>query len=271
MRKKVKDVTTTGTSSALAVPDYMGKKAGRGLQNITKEDQVIPKLILVQPMSPEHTQKGVPEGVIYNKLTGKNLGKEVIVIPIIQTKGRVCFQSRDLGGGVLCASDDNLKPRSMSEAIKAISLLKRTATKATGKGKGKSAPDTTEMEDCSTCPLKDWNDDGKTTKERAPKCSQFVNFAVLIQGESMPVSITMDRSKMRIAKKWMSMMVQAGDNLDVFSRKYKLLVQSETRENKTFYNFDVESVGFTTATEYNKAEGLYESFKNIRAVAPEEQ
>jgi hypothetical protein len=237
-------------NQSIATPDYI-KGSGRGLNNIDKADMLIPRVMLIQPLSPAKMDKGIPEGNLMNSLTSKDYGSSIVVIPILHSKGRICWQDRDLGGGVLCASDDSLMPRSINDAhalVKKLSGSKKDPVFA----------------DCAGCPLKDWGD------TEPPKCSLYNQFAILIEGDASLSAIVMDKTKTKIAKKWLSMMVQSGAGMDIFSRKYKISTRVEKKDKFTYYNLDVEPAGFPSEKEYKIAEGLFESFKNTKLISPEE-
>ena len=150
-RSKTKALARRGTQAMTKPPDYLTGQ-GRGVGNISKTDLILPKIILIQPLSPAKLEKGIPEGHLMNSLTGKDYGDTLIIIPIVHTKGRIFWQDRDLGGGVLCRSDDAIKPNSISVAhalVKKIARMKKKDPTFT---------------DCTTCPRKDWQDD------EPPKC-----------------------------------------------------------------------------------------------------
>jgi len=237
-------------SQAITAPPEYISGSGRGLGNISKNDLILPRIILIQPLSPAKLEKGIPEGHLMNSLTGKDYGDSLIVIPIIHSKGRIYWQDRDLGGGVLCRSDDSINPNSISIAhglVKKISRMKKEPT----------------FPDCLSCPLKDWEDG------TPPACSLHSQFAVLVQGDNVISAIVMDKTKTKIAKKWLSMMVQSGSNMDIFSRKYEITTRVEKKDKYTYYNLDVTPAGFPSKEEYKTAEALYEGFKNTKMTANE--
>lgn len=262
----------TGPGAALApaaasaiteLPEHLKGKAGkgRGLNNIERTDMILPKIKLIQPLSPEKTEHKIPEGHMMNSLTFQDYGTELEIIVIMHSKGRVCWRKRELGGGVLCASDDNKAPRDLKAAIDIIKKeLKVKDPKVTS---------------CLDCPLKDWKDkeEVENEKERKPRCTGFNMFVVVISGQDphMPIALAMDRTKNKVAKRLMTLAVHSGGGLDIFAKKYRLRSVVERNDQYTYYNYNVEPLGFATADEYKNAEALFESLAKVNVQIEHDQ
>lgn len=231
-KEKKEEKALTPTSSLL--PDFLrGKGQGRGRENIDQTDLVLPRIKLLQPLSPE-VDKGLQPGHLVNSLTGEDYGTEMTIIPIIHFKSRIYWREREEGGGILCSAPNGLNPT-----------------------RSEFAPC------CAECKLKDWNNNAKTSKEKAPKCVIYYNFAVLVNDGATPVALSMERTKIRVAKKLLSLAAYTGGNLDMFARKYKISVEKVKNDQGTWYNYAVTPVGFVSEEEFQKAENVFESLKGL--------
>lgn len=103
----------TNAPNALAAQDEMARPARiasgdrRGLENITKQDVLVPRLALAQLQSPEVTEgdpnmvEGMKAGDLFNSITKQNYGREVFVQIVRKDNLRAMeFVPVDEGGGV---------------------------------------------------------------------------------------------------------------------------------------------------------------------------
>lgn len=102
------------TSKAVAVPgasslpafmaDDAASRAGK--ENISRDDMVLPRVALVQAVSPEFTEGKAEVGHFYHTVAEEDLGEEVNVIVILHTKRYTLWNPRHAGGGVLARASD---------------------------------------------------------------------------------------------------------------------------------------------------------------------
>lgn len=227
-------------SQEIAVPDYLLPKDGegaRGRENVDKSDLVLPRLKLLQPLSPEaqDEDKDAEAGHLYNTLTQQDFGSSIIFIPIVHFKSRIYWRDRDDDSGerIICSASDGLHPTSQEFA-----------------------------ELCINCKNQAWNNKASDPKDKAPKCTMLYNFAILIEGDASPIALSMERSKIKVAKKLLSLITCTG-KLDMFAKKYKLGVTKEKNKKGIWFNYDITPVGFVTAEEFKVAENAYQSLKDL--------
>lgn len=240
MGKKKEEKSLVPTSErALTVPDYLKREeTGRGLENVNKTDLVLPRIKLLQPLSPEVTgeEKKGEAGHLFNTLTLQDYGASLIFIPITHFKSRIYWKSREEGGGMQCSAQDGLHPNTQEYS-----------------------------EVCTGCDLAKWHNDAEN---KAPECTIYYNFAIIVEGETTPVALSMERTKIKAAKKLISLASLAG-KLDIFGKKYKIATVKEKNKKGVWYNYVIEPVGYVTAEEFKNAELAYQSLKDI-AVAIEQ-
>lgn len=229
------------------LPDFLrGKETGRGKENMDREDLTIPRIKLLQPMSPEVDEEDSEHrpGTLMNSITGHNYGKSIVFIPLLHSKSRMLWRDREDGGGIQCSAADALHPR---ECVMTTLNDEEVKTGPT----------------CAQCKLKDWNNAAATDREKAPKCTLYYNFPIVIVGEREPVVLTMERTKTKAARKLLSLAAYTGGNYDIFAKKYKLTVIKDKKNDNQWFNYSIEPVGFVSETEYKAAESLYNSLKNV--------
>ena len=119
----------------------------QGLGKIDAEDRMIPRLKLMQPLSPEVGEGLAKSGEFLNSIAKKSYGKEIEFIPIVWWKSRIYWAQRSEGGEILCQSRDALH----------------------GSAYGLCA-------DCDYCK---WHD------KEAPVCTAIINILMLVNGAEL--------------------------------------------------------------------------------------
>jgi hypothetical protein len=192
---------------------------GRGFENVETKDVLIPRICLLQPLSPAVTAEAAKAGTIHVSLSGVNYGAKVVITPILHFRSRIKWLSRDDGGGIECSSPDGKKP--LSDLICAS---------------------------CGECPNKDWDDDAKNEKDKAPKCTMYDNFIVLVGDSTEPILLPMEKSKSKCAKKFYSM--GALKNADMWTYQYELgVIKDKNKKGDTFYNYTITDLSRKTKPE----------------------
>lgn len=207
------------------MPDFLRDKLGdkpRGSENVHAEDLIVPRLEVVQSLSPCRKENdpayipGAKEGQLYNNITRELYGAEVIVIPVFFRKEWLLWKNRDMGGGFRGAF-------SSPEAAEA-------ARQALPDGADCDAIDTAQQ------------------------------FCLLLRPDRSGVeeiAVSMSRSKMKVSRRWNSLIRLAGG--DSFSRAYRLrAVTEKNAKNQDYWNLAVEPAGWPTPELYALAEKLYE-------------
>jgi len=144
----------------------VAKRQGKiipGLEGITQEMLVIPRLKLVQKNSVE-VDSGVNPGSIVNSVT-KDLivkkGGSLILMPIKYKPSRIMFAPFSEGGGLLCQSQDGLY--------------------------GIGDPGR-ECLGCEFNPIP-WEKDKKTNKGIPPPCTELINIFCIVRDYDFPIPV----------------------------------------------------------------------------------
>ena len=205
------------------MPDFLKEKQGtsRGNENVTTDDLVIPRLEILQQISPELIKndplyiKGAEAGQMINSVTKQVYGNEVFVVPVHFSKQWLVWRDRKKGGGFLGSFPNEM------DAL----------TKAEAEG---------------------------GTKEGIEVMDTPTHYCLLVNRESGSVEeimLSMPRTKAKISRQWNSMVKLAGG--DRFSRVYRITTQVEENQKGKFYNYVVAQSGFPLKALYEQAEKLY--------------
>jgi hypothetical protein len=209
------------------MPDFLvGKTGGRGAENVSTDDMIIPRVELIQALSPARNKKdaahieGAEEGMLYNNVTRELYGESVTVVPVYYSKQYLVWKDRKSGGG--------------------------------GSNGFRGAFASPELARAAIAQL---GEDGLEVSDTA---QHFV--LVRSQDQWQEAVISMAKSKMKVSKRWNSLIRLT--NTDSFSRAYKLSSVVETNaRNESYHNFNVTPLGFVTKEVYERAERLYETIR----------
>lgn len=209
------------------LPAYIKQGAGRGNENVTTSDLVIPRLEIAQLLSPclkdskpEYIAE-CREGDIYNTVTRGIYPREtgVLVIPILYKKEYLVWKDRKEGGGFRGSFP--------------------TIDEANARIAGEQDAQSLTAAETGQQLVLVVNEDGTTD-------------------ESMLAMVSMSRTKLKVSKNWNSLIRLNGG--DRFSRVYRLITSDEQNSNGDEYkNFQVMAAGFPEEGAYKLAEAVYES------------
>ena len=207
------------------IPDFL-KQGNRGAENVGTDDMIIPRIELIQALSPVRKKsdpayiEGAEEGMLYNNVTRTLYGTEVTVVPVYYTKQFLVWKDRKAGGG--------------------------------GSNGFRGAFATKELADRAIAEL----------AEEALEVSDTAQHFVLVRNgdDWQEAVISMAKSKIKVSKRWNSLMRLT--NTDSYSRAYKLSAVTETNaRNESYFNFNVAALGFVNKELYERAEKLYETIR----------
>ena len=214
---------TNGLTFAQEVPDYIKQGAARGSEEVKSTDMVLPRLEIVQALSPiKETNADAKEGALFNSVTQEMIGDVAYFVPVYYKMEYLVWKDADQGGGFFGSFD--------SEAD-----AQARVTEAVEEGEN---PDHLEIVDTP------------------------VQYGLLVKedGTAEQIVISMAKTKAKVSRKWNAMISIAGG--DRFSRVYKLSTfRDENKKGQKFFNFVVQPAGFTPKAIYEQAEQTYEVFK----------
>lgn len=224
-----KELTRPAQKQTKALAKPAGTKiAGRGFENLEREDILLPRLKLLQSVSPEVMEQDLKAGVIFLNLQNKSLGEKIVITPVLHYKSRIKFVPLDDGGGIDCSAPNAITPRDSKYA---------TA--------------------CAECKFSQWDEKAEKKKDQRPACTIFQNFVVLVGDSLEPVILSMSSTKLKVARKWwsgMAMKPPSGRTFTnddgqkekfpkcMFDWQYELSSVKEKGDETTYYNYSVKDL-----------------------------
>jgi hypothetical protein len=213
-----------------AVPEFI-KKGDEGFENLRPQDLVLPRLVLLQALSPSVVAKfprGEPGNVI-NSLTGDLwLSSDDVAefIPLFHYLEWIEWGDRDKNEGI--------KNRSM-DASSALALRAK---------------------------------DQERDENGHFAVTEYHNFVAIfpVHGENQMVVISCAKTNYKKARKLLALARYRGP-YPLFAGKYQLSTKVETnRTNKTYYVFEFENSGWCPEGLFDACKEMYEHIKSARTV-----
>lgn len=232
MAKKIAKKEETGIVLSEDRPDFMGNSQ-RGSEDVTIDDLTIPRVDIIQDLSPQHKKnkpeyiEGAEVGMLFNTVTGKLYGNKVLFVPVYFRKEWIIWKHQNAGGGFMGAFPSELDAQQ--------SFADQGFEGETTKVNGVDVP-TYEIVDTAQ------------------------HFGLIVNENSSieEVVVSMSKSKMKVSRKINSMVKLAGG--DRFSRAYEIsAVEDQNAAGQDYWNMGIKQLGFVDETIYNIAEIMYES------------
>lgn len=206
-----KNQVNTTDAAELATPSFLSEYAGMGNENVSREDMIVPRLTLLQGLSPELKPtdpkylKGAAMGNIVHLLTGEIYPNGVYVVNCMFAKEFAVFKKRTLGGGFRGTFG------TMQEAQNFVAMH----------------PESSELE----------------VNEQA------VHYCLLLDEDKQYVgeaAIMFASTKLKVSRKWNSL-IDMDRGAPRFAKIYKLTSVTDKNAKGEFYNYAVSPSGFITA------------------------
>lgn len=231
---------TTPKNSPVVVsseaPAYIRQDTQRGSENVGMQDLVIPRLEIVQGLSPAVKRgdpgfiQGAVAGHIINSVTRQLYGESAMVVPVHFSVQYLVWRKRKY-----------IDPRTNKEV--------NTEGGFFGAFPDSMAADARMKEAIAS----EGHDPASIEVIDTPQ-----HLCLLLNPETGSydeIMVSMPRTKAKVSRQWNSMIKLAGG--DRFSRVYKLSADFTKNAKGDFYNFHVDLLGFPAEDLYRKAEELY--------------
>jgi len=199
-----------------------------------EDDIIIPRVKVIQSMSPERKEKIADEGDILCSLTKRKLdGKKFI--PVFKYNNNILWIDRTLGGGIACLSKmgsaafDNQKNCPMN---------------------------------CKLCG-KNKFDNNKQGKDAIPPCTKYMNFFGFFEGEKSPIILSFAKTNYNEGKKMYSQAKVTMENL--FNYSYDLVAKEKTNNGNSWFIIDANQAAATSEEDRAFAVQLFNMYKPMIA------
>ena len=197
----------------------MSQASQRGQENVGVDDLSIPRLDVIQALSPQRKKsapeyiEGAEEGMLFNNVTGELYGTEIDFVPVYFRKEWLIWKDRAAGGGF---------------------------------GGSHNSPSDARAECDRLGP--EWD-----VSETA------LHFGMIVDGDGpvAEVVISMSRSKLKASRQLNTLCKMVGG--DRFSSSYKIAAVEVSGDKGDYYNLSVRRLAYVTEDIYHAAETLYDS------------
>lgn len=229
--KKTDIAKTTGTDMATdARPDWM-KDSNRGSENVTNNDIVLPRLQIIQDLSPQHKKskpeyiEGAEAGMVFNTVSQELYDLPLQFIPVHFEVEYNVWKDQDCGGGFFGSFPTEAEAN--AEKVRVV------------------------------------NEQGESDDE-LEVIDTFVHYVLIPRkdGTMEEAVISMAKSQAKVSRKFNTMVKMAGG--DRFSRVYALdTVEDQNANGQEYYNYKITPKGFVGSKEqYEHAETVYEAINS---------
>lgn len=226
MAEEKKDLVVSSTN--LPAERLQSKK---GVRKLDREDQMIPRLKLMQGLSPE-VQDGLAKyGDLVNSLTKENYSKALTFVPINWWKTRIYWRARNEGGGILC----------------------RSFNAQTG----------TVYGNCSACKFKEWEVKGDE-QIPSPCVALFNVLGAILKKDALPELIVASflKTSFKQGKQFINLLNYK--NTSLFNFQYTLFSESVSNDMGTFNILKYKDLNQSTPEDvFNACTAFYDMYADV--------
>lgn len=242
-----------GTGIANIAPDFMKGDVGKGVESLGASDVEIPRLILLQALSPEVEEGDFKAGQFFHSTLEETIGdaEGLRIVPIFADVRYILWRPRHEGGGILARADDGVRwnPSKGSFTVKPDKKSGRTVTWDLKETVAESG-------------LANWGSSDPEDENSQPAATKMWNFVVVLPDypELGPMVLTFQRGAADVGKKF-SGKLKAAD-APSFGQIFVMTSKKVDKGSGDYYSFSLQKEGYVTSAEdYAQYKSLYETFK----------
>ena len=228
MTKKT-ELTQTADMFPTDVPEFLQTQGtGRGNEDVSVDDLTIPRVSIIQDLSPYHKKSkpeyidGAETGMAFNTVSKQLYGKELFIVPVYFRKEWVLWKDQSKGGGFFGAFSTQAEADQERASIEGEN------------------PDDIEAVDTAQHFVLILGSDGNVLEEAV---------------------ISMSKSQMKPSRALNTQVRMAGG--DRFSRVYALnVIEAQNKAGQDYFNWDIKPLGYVNKPTFLQAEAMYDSVKS---------
>lgn len=205
-------------------------EAPMGFEEEEEGEMIIPRVKVIQTLSPERKEGTAAEGDIINSLTQDKLNGKTF-IPVFKFNNNIRWTPRADGGGIACQARNG-----------------KNGVEADGK----------ELL-CAKCRKNEF-DNTKTGKDAIPTCTKYINFFGFIEGERIPMILSFSKTNYNEGKKLYSLAKVTMQNM--WNNGYEIKEKLISKNSNEWYIITANPVGKTSEEDRAFAIGLFKNFRN---------
>lgn len=258
--KKKTEVTKAKESPLVVVPDFMKKDAGKGTENLSAADLEIPRLQLLQSLSPQVVSGEERPGTFYHTILEGAIGKKGLplrVVPIHADIKFMLWRPRHEGGGILARAELGeggeyyWNPADTEFDVKPYKdrpTVVKWATKNTVSESG----------------LDKFGSMDPADPNSQPAAVKMWNFVVVLPDHPHlgPMVLTFQRGQAKTGANFSSK-VKFADGVPSFGQIFGMSAKLDNTGAGDFFNVGLTRIGYVEDEEqYSAYRALYENFKS---------
>jgi len=229
MNEKTEETALTAAEQNL--PTSYNAGVVHGFEDTHDNDIIIPRLKVIQALSPERQEGEAVEGDIINSLTKESM-KGQKFIPVKQYYSNICWNpDRKAETRMLCRSFD-----------------------------GHIGQDDDGSVACEQC-KKNKFDNTKKGRDAQPQCTAYLNFLGFFEGDPMPVVLSFARTNYNEGRKLLS--IAKSLRCDAWNYGYTLEAKKVTKDGNMWYIIVPRMAGDTAASDRAIALEMYKAYHSI--------
>lgn len=201
-----------------------------GFEDDDVGDMIIPRIKVIQTLSPERKEKIAQEGDILNSLTKEKYNGKTF-IPVFKFNNNVEWKERSEGGGIKCIARDGRA----GEASDGTTLL------------------------CASCKRNEF-DNTKQGREAAPKCTKYINFFGFFAGERMPIILSFGKTNYNEGRKLYSLAKVTMQNM--WNYGYTLNEKLQAKSGNEWFIITPVAAGATSDEDRVFALEMFKSYRS---------
>lgn len=200
-----------------------------GFEDVETDDLIVPRVKVIQALSPERKAKTADEGDIINSLTGEKLNGKIFV-PVFMFKSNIKW------------------PVNREDPIECMARLGKVGVSKDGVSLA-----------CATCRQNEF-DNTKEGKDAIPLCSKYINFFGFFKGEKAPIILSFSKTNYNEGKTMISLAKSVMQNM--WNYGYRLEAKEKSKNSNSWFVI-IPSMDLASSDE-DKAFGmtLYNGFKD---------
>lgn len=210
--------------------DSMNNGVPMGFEDEETDDVIIPRVKVIQTLSPERKDKIAEEGDIINSLTKEKLNGKKFV-PVFKFNNNVWWKPRSEGGGIQCIARDGKVGRASDDSIVMCAQ-------------------------CRRCEF----DNSKQGKDALPTCTKYINFFGFFEGERSPIILSFSKTSYNEGKKLYSLAKVTMQNM--WNYRYTMTEKLMAKGGNEWYVPVMTAAGPTNEDDREFALALYKAYRD---------
>jgi hypothetical protein len=231
------------------VPAFMREDVGMGKENIGREDIEVPRLKLMQGLSPELNDfNELRPGHFFHTAAEMIFDSAVLVVPVYMDRRYILWRPRDSGGGILARADDGIHWSPASGDF-TVQLDKSQGGKTVTWSLAKTVQQSG---------LANWGTMDPSDPNSPPAATLMYSFVLAFpeHPDLMPAVLTFQRSSIKVGRRFNTKLKTVRTPL--FGLQFELTsFEDSNSRGQSFHNISMRGAGLV------EDEAAYNSYKNM--------